>query len=186
MMTRSETTTQDLLPTQFFLSLGWRLALLTTLIISLVMGGISVSQQWIDEKNERSVQQELLRMSLVPLKDTIELANSLDDIQRFIKKVHESYINNGYLEHHLELRDTQGVAVASTLTSSTINLIHPNKKNNHFKANIPVVSPLLQGGAGSLILHKDPFALNNMMHNVGYCGLPISSSQLALLVFFLC
>jgi len=78
MQTLSRSNTQNPPPAHRFLSLGWKLALSTTLIISIVMGVISVSQQLIDLKNERKVQQELLQLSLTPLVVRLESAPTLE------------------------------------------------------------------------------------------------------------
>ena len=54
------------------LALGWRLALSTVLITGLVMGGISIGQQFLEMKEQRQLHQKLLAMSLAPLAVRLE------------------------------------------------------------------------------------------------------------------
>lgn len=142
-------------PAHHFLSLGWRLALSTTLIISLVMGGISVSQQLIDLKNERKVRQELLQMSLTPLVARLESADTLNTMQRYVDEFHEAYAKKNYPVHHLMLNDDVGQQVISTIKNAVAVPTANNENKDYFRTDISIVSPLLGGGRGSMVVMKD-------------------------------
>ena len=76
-------------PPNHGLSLGWRLALSTVLIISLVMGGFSVTQQVFELRKDRDVQRKLLVLSLAPLAVRLEKSATMDWLFWF---------QNGYAE----------------------------------------------------------------------------------------
>ncbi|MEA3274088.1 MAG: hypothetical protein U9Q81_02075 [Pseudomonadota bacterium] len=133
------------------LSLGWRLALSTALIISLVMGGISVTQQLLESRKDREVRRELLKLSLAPLAARLETAVTPDSMQRDVEEFHAAYVSKGYSVHDVELLDAAGREVLSTRVSAV-----SEEGADYLRAEIAIASPLLDGGQGTLV------ALNNI------------------------
>jgi len=131
------------------LSLGWRLALSTALITSLVMGVISISQHRIDLKNDRYMHQELLKMSLAPLAARLEGSMSVDSMAREAEEFHAAYSKKGYPVHEVILSDNAGDKVFSTSTAISENSDH------YLQANVPIASAVLNGGKGTLLVLKD-------------------------------
>ncbi len=142
-------------PARRFLSLGWKLALSTTLLISIVMGVISVSQQLIDLKNERKVQQELLQLSLTPLVVRLESAPTLDAMRRYVNEFHEAYVKKGYPVHHVMLNDMAEQQTISTLDTSANDSMLDDENKDYFRVDIPIISPLFEGGKGNMVVIKD-------------------------------
>jgi HAMP domain-containing protein len=138
------------------LALGWRLALSTVLIISIVMGSISIGQQLLELEEQRQLQQRLLAMSLVPLAGRMEAAMNLEVMDREIEEFHTAYTKKGYPAHEIVLLDAMSEPVLSTGVSE-------DRDNDlgHFQAMIPIFSPLLKGGKGNLIVLKDSTEYRN-------------------------
>lgn len=132
------------------LSLGWRLALSTALIISLVMGGISISQQLLELRKDQETRRELLKISLAPLAVRLEKAVSLDAMQRDMEEFHTAYVTKGYPLHQIILLDTVGKPVLSATTSAV-----SEENSDVFRAELPIISPLLDGGQGTLVVLKN-------------------------------
>ena len=129
------------------LSLSWRLALSTVLIIVIVMGGISVTQQLLELEKERQMHQKLLEISLPPLAVRLEAAMDLETMQREVDEFHAAYTKKGYAVHEVVLIDADKEPVLSTEVSADDGI-------DYLQATIPIYSPLLEGGKGSLIVLK--------------------------------
>lgn len=131
------------------LSLGWRLGLSTVLIISFVMGGVSISQQFFELRNERETHQELLKLSLTPLTVRLEAAENLKGIETSVTEFHAAYARKGYPAHEVILFDAAGKQVLSTK-----GLLITDNNDGHFRAEVPISSPLLERGQGTLVVLK--------------------------------
>lgn len=113
------------------------------------MGGISIAQQFLELKQERQMHQELLKMSLVPLAVRLEAAMNLDTMEREVEEFHMSHVKKGYPVHEVVLLDAAKEPVLSTgLSADGENSV------DYLQAMIPIVSPLLDGGKGSLMVLK--------------------------------
>ena len=132
------------------LALGWRLALSTVLITSLVMGGISIGQQFLELKEQRQLHQKLLAMSVAPLAVRLEAAMQLETIEREVEEFHTAYMKKGYPDHEVVLLDAANEPVLSTGVSGD-----GENGVGYLQAMIPIFSPLLDGGKGSLIVSKN-------------------------------
>ncbi|MBA1443711.1 MAG: hypothetical protein M3H12_06275 [Chromatiales bacterium] len=132
------------------LSLGWRLALSTVLIISLVMGGISIGQQLLELKEERQMHEELLKMSLAPLAVRMEAAMNLETMVREVEEFHTAYSKKGYPVHEVVLLDAAKEPVFFTGVSAD-----GENSVGYLQATMPIFSPLLDGGKGVLLVLKD-------------------------------
>ena len=129
------------------------------------MGIISISQQRVNANNEQSIQQELLQMSLIPLAETLKNADTWKILESDIVNFHGLFINKGQTSHHLFLQDASGEIVVSARGKSQVSSSLPThtKHKDHFRADIPIISPLLEGGKGLLIVHNDPVGYSNML-----------------------
>ncbi len=104
------------------------------------MGVISVSQQLIDLKNERKVQQEMLQLSLTPLVVRLESAPTLDAMRRYVNEFHEAYVKKGYPVHHVMLSDAAEQQVAHTLDTSANDSMLDDVNIDYFRVDIPAQS----------------------------------------------
>jgi hypothetical protein len=132
------------------LPLGWRVALSTALIIGVVMGGLSINQQAIELKTQQEARRELLSMSLAPLADRLEKAPSLSEMQREIDEFEAAFRNKGYPVHDVLIIDASNRRVLSKDSANS-----PDPADEHFRATTPVVSALIAGGAGTLMVLQD-------------------------------
>lgn len=131
------------------LSLGWRLILSTALIIAVVMGGFSVTQQLADIRKEKTIHQDLLQISLAPLAVRLENARTLNRMRDLVNEFHDAHLGMGYPEHNVVLSDSAGDQMLSTVPSSTSAPVQDT-----FRATLPIRSPLLAGGQGTLTVLK--------------------------------
>ena len=136
-------------PARQGLTLGWRMALSTMLIIGLIMGCISVGQQLIDLKSDEQSRRELLQTSLAPLAVRIEAATDRAEMNLYVQDFHQAYILKGYPEHDVILRDSRGEVVVSTLSAAA------DEGADYFQAALAVASPLLAGHRGTLVILRD-------------------------------
>lgn len=132
-------------------SLGWRLALSTGLIISLVMGSISLGQQFFEMKNERQLHLELLQMSLAPLAIRLEAAKNIDSMAREMDQFHTAFSKKGYPLHDVVLLNPENENLLLSASASA----HDENDANYLRATMPILSPLLDGGKGSLMVLKN-------------------------------
>lgn len=139
----------NLSPPKPGVSLGWRLALSMVLIISFVMGGISISQQLFELQNDREVHRELLKISLAPLATRLEEATSVEAIIGEVRKFHEAYARKGYPAHEVVLRDVIGRKVVSARGTEAMS-----NGVEYIRAEVSVISPLFEGGEGALVVLK--------------------------------
>ena len=139
----------NLSPPKAGISLGWRLALSMVLIISFVMGGISISQQLFELRNDREMHRGLLKISLAPLATRLEEATSAEDIVREVEKFHEAYTRRGYPAHEVVLRDVTGKKIVSTQS-----LEKRNDDKGYIRAEESIASSLFEGGQGTLVVLK--------------------------------
>ena len=133
------------------LSLGWRLSLSTALIISMVMGGISIGQQLFELRKERRMHLELLQMSLTPLAMRLEGAKNIEAIAREIDQFHTAFSKKDYPDHDVVLLNQDKETLLSSIGSSA----HDENDGNYLRATIPILSQLLDGGKGTLMVLKN-------------------------------
>jgi ppGpp synthetase/RelA/SpoT-type nucleotidyltranferase len=126
------------------MSLGWRLGLSTAIIVALILGILILVQQWREIRRDWKDRDTLLGESLIPLASDIEGATSQKEIRERVSAFQQAYLKRGYTRYHVDLRDGEGRIIISSsgrdvgLPSWTLH------------ASIPVSSPLLNGGRGSL------------------------------------
>jgi ppGpp synthetase/RelA/SpoT-type nucleotidyltranferase len=127
------------------MSLGWRLGLSTAIIVALVTGILTFVQQWWEIRRGWKDRNTLLEECLIPLASDVEAATSLEEIRGRVSAFQQAYFMRGYMSYHVELRDGEGRIIVS---SSSRRDGDPQSWTLH--ANIPISSPVLSGGKGSL------------------------------------
>jgi len=131
-------------------SLGWRLAISTATIITLVMGGISVSQQMFDLRSEEAMHREFLQNALAPLTNRLENARSLEEMRELVMEFHQANQSLGASEHRVLITDATGARVMSAESADPMR-----NTQKFFGVSLPVSSPLIAGGHGAITLFKN-------------------------------
>jgi len=127
------------------MSLGWRLGLSTSIIAALTMGILIFVQQWREIRRDWKDRDTLLGESLIPLASDIETATNLEEIRERVSAFQQAYLKRGYTRYHVDLRDGEGRIIISSSSRRDADL-----PSWTLHASIPVSSPLLNGGRGSL------------------------------------
>ncbi len=132
------------------MSVGWRLGLTTALIITVVMGVLTLSNRLREIHWGWEDRDLLLQESLVSLASEVEEATSLDDIAKRLSAFHEAYADRGYADQRVVLLDPQGRIFASTA-------LGPKKPDSAWtlRASLPVSSSVLPQGRGVLAVRQD-------------------------------
>lgn len=131
------------------LPLGLRLGLLTSLIVVVVMGVLTVAGLMRDTSQERAAREALLQESMAPLVADLEEAATADDLRERVRAYHEAFVRLGQAPHHVELRDDSGRVVATTLPE------HGDPPSPALTAALPVSALGFPRGAGTLIVWRD-------------------------------
>jgi hypothetical protein len=132
------------------LGLGLELGLATSAIVVVVLGTLTLVQHLRDGDNERRAREALLAESLAPLASDIERARSLEEIRERIEDFQQAYVWRGHADHQVDLVDGDGSVIASSFQGS---LVRP--PDGALQARVPIASPLLDGGKGTLAAWQD-------------------------------
>ena len=133
------------------MSLGWSLGLSTAVIVALVMGILIFVQQWRDSRREWKDRVTLLEESLVPLASDVEAAVTLEEIRQRVSAFQKAYLMRGYRSYYADLQDGEGRIIGSSSSQRDGDM-----SSWTLRASIPISSPLLPGGRGSLtVWQKD-------------------------------
>jgi hypothetical protein len=136
------------------MSLGWRLAIFTGLIISVVMGGVTVFQRQHEIRMERHAREALLKESLAPLVYRLTGIESEEALREEFMAFCHAFVQAGYPAHQMELRGADGKVVMSTLSQSA------TERDELFEVSVPIVSPAVNTHQGTLILWEDASEYN--------------------------
>ena len=132
------------------MSLGWRLGLTTSVIVTLVMGVLILTNRYREMQRGWGERDHLLQESLVSVATDLEKASSLEAVRQALSAFQEAYANRGYADHEIVLRDLRGRMVASA---------GPEPRNPGatwtLRASLPVSSSLLPHGRGVLAVRQD-------------------------------
>ncbi|NOZ00333.1 MAG: bifunctional (p)ppGpp synthetase/guanosine-3',5'-bis(diphosphate) 3'-pyrophosphohydrolase [Deltaproteobacteria bacterium] len=139
------------------LSIGWRLALSTAFIVTVVMGSMTLLQHIYEIRSDRSAREQQMQQALAPLMAEIENAADLEDILASVASFHKAYLRNGRPDHQMVLRDFEGKVVVSTEAGNG-PAYHPS-----FRVVVPVASGVLEGGKGSLEVVEDATQFENQV-----------------------
>ncbi|MDD5309835.1 MAG: hypothetical protein PHU25_21170 [Deltaproteobacteria bacterium] len=132
------------------LGLGLQLGLATSAIVVAVLGTLTLVQHERDGDSERRAREALLKESLAPLAADIEQAKNLDEIRERLMSFQQAYVWRGHADHQVDLVDGEGGAIASSFEGS---LVRP--PDGALQARVSIVSPLLEGGRGTLAAWQD-------------------------------
>lgn len=170
----------DFSPPRHSRALGWRLGVSTVLIISLVMGGISIGQQFLQLREQQLLQQKLLAMSLAPLAVDLEAAPTIEIMHREVEEFHTAYMRRGYSVHEVVLRDAANEPVFSLGESND-----GKTGAGNLQAVIPIASSLLYGGSGDLSVSVNSVANENAVSRGWWLWTIHFTVTLGVLVLFL-
>ncbi len=132
------------------LPLGWRLAIITSLIVVAVMGGVTIPARVHDMRLDKAGREELLAESLSPLIVQIERARTLAEVERRIAAFHGAFVERGYEQHHLVLRDASGEVLLRTARG-----VSEDGSEDALRATVEVTSAALPGGRGAVTVFED-------------------------------
>jgi hypothetical protein len=130
--------------------LGTALGLTISLLVGLLLGGLTALQLRRDERNDLRDRQQLLAESLAPVAADLEQASSLHEIDDALTASVQAEIAVGHLDFQLILRDGDGRIVGSALSNSVTS-----PPPGALQAEVPVRSVFLASGAGTLTAWQD-------------------------------
>lgn len=130
-------------------SLGWRLALSTSLIVAIVMGSISAFQMAQNIEEERRSHEALLKHSLTPLVMQLSNIKKPHEVLSAIETFHIAYVSSGHSHHHMIVEDENRNSIFSTMHESK------SMDNNVFHVSVPFSSPSLSGSIGYITVYED-------------------------------
>lgn len=128
------------------LPLGAVLGVSISILVALLLGGLTAIQIRREERREITIREGLLGESLAPLVAEIERSSSLGEIAEHLTSGARAEIARGHTDFNLALRDGDGRVIDSVLTGSDTTP-PPGSLN----AQMPVRSALLKSGRGTLM-----------------------------------
>jgi HAMP domain-containing protein len=138
------------LPPRGGLPLGAILGVAISLLVAVLLGGLTAVQLHREERRELAARQELLAESLAPLAEEIERSSSLVEISQHLSSSVRAEIARGHSDFNLVLRGGDGREVGSALTGAGTS-----PPPDSLQVQIPVRSALLTSGHGSLTVWQD-------------------------------
>ena len=133
------------LPPRGGLPLGIALGATVSVLVGLLLGGLTALQLHREERRELAARQELLAESLAPLGAEIERASSLSEIEQYLSSEAYAEMTQGHSDFNVILKDGNGRIVGSVLSGFS-TLPTPGS----LQAQIPVRSAVLTPGTGTL------------------------------------
>lgn len=127
-------------------TLGLRLGVLATLVVTGTMAALSGAQQALDLRAELRNQQERLGDSLAPLVAELQTAPTRDAAAMALGRFHAAYFMQGHVDHHLAVVDASGRAVIATQTPGA-----PPRERS-LTGRVPLVAPAIGPGTFALIV----------------------------------
>ncbi len=140
---------RDHLPPRRGLPLGLRLGLAVALTVALVLGGTTSLQQRRETRREWRDREQLLAESLAPLARDLETAAGVDEMRFALETFQQAYVWRGHPDHQVRLLDADGRVVAASQADPGPADPAP------MRAAVEVLSPLLEGGRGTLEVWQD-------------------------------
>lgn len=130
--------------------LGWRLGLTASVIVVVVLGGLSSWQQWREIRRWRRDRRELLAESLAPLVPEIESATSLDEVRTVLAAFEAAYARAEHPRNRVDLIDDSGSVIATSREGTPFG-----PRDRVLTASARVRSPLLSRHTGRLVVRQD-------------------------------
>ena len=135
----------DRLPPRGGLPLGAVLSVTISVLVALLLGGLTTLQLHREERRELAARQGLLAESLAPLAAEIERASGLGEIEQHLSSSARAEIASGRSDFNLMLRDGDGQVVASALAGADTS-----PPPNSIQAHMTVRSAVMTPGRGTL------------------------------------
>ena len=133
------------LPPRGGLPLGAVLGVTISVLMALLLGGLTTLQLHREERRELAARQGLLAESLAPLAAEIERASGLGEIEQHLSSSARAEIASGRSDFNLMLRDGDGQVVASALAGADTS-----PPPNSIQAHMTVRSAVMTPGRGTL------------------------------------
>ena len=169
---------EDRLPPRGGLPLGTVLGVTISVLVALVLGGLTTMQLHREERGELAARQKLLAESLAPLAAEIERASSLGEIEQHLSSSARAEIARGHSDFNLVLSGVGDRVVASALTGADTS-----PPPNSLQAQIPVRSTLLTSGQGTLAVWQDATGFAAEMASRRFAAwLDIGATVLAIII----
>ena len=118
-------------------SLGLRLGIVTTLVVTGTMATLSGAQLFMDLRHEIHAQQRRLSESLAPLVAELRTAPTRTAAETALHRFHDAYIEQGQVEHHLAVVDAADRTILATEATGA------QRSPNSLTANVRIVAPAL-------------------------------------------
>ncbi len=129
--------------------IGASLALCITVVLVVVLGGLSAVQLHREARQEKTARQALLAESLAPLAVEIFHSAGLDEIRRRLEAYQQAFVVRGHADHQVALLDTNGKVIACSTCYSGAPPKHL------LSASIEIEAPVLTAGKGTLRVWQD-------------------------------
>lgn len=142
---------RDPLPPTGGLPLGTALGITISILVVLVLGGLTTIQLQREERRERSAREQLLHESFAPLVEEIERAASLDEVRRLVASAELAEETLGRTAVNLVLTDGAGRPVGSRPAGG----VDSRPPDGSLHTVLPVRSPLFPTGSARLIAWQD-------------------------------
>jgi HAMP domain-containing protein len=133
------------------LGLGWRLGLLTTLVVTGVMAVLTGAQLAVELRSELRERRAQLRESLAPLVTDLRRAYTRDDVRMALERFHASYVDEGHTYHDLAIAHSSGRVVIDTRSEGR------HGPQALLTAGMPLVSPAFGRQPVILSITEDSF-----------------------------
>ena len=117
------------------LGLGWRLGLLTTLVVTGVMAVLTGAQLVLELRTELRERRVQLGKSLAPLVTDLQNALTREEVRAAVERFHTSYVEQGHSYHDLAIIDSAGRVVIDTRNEGK------HGPQSLLTATAPLVSP---------------------------------------------
>ncbi len=171
-------TNEGHLPPRGGLPLGTVLGIAISLLVALLLGGLTAVQLHRDARSELAARQGLLAESLAPLAAEIERSSSLGEISEHLSSSVRAEIARGQTDFNLALIDGDGRVVDSVLTGAG----SPSSPDS-LQAQMPVRSALLASGRGTLTAWQNASGFTTEMASRRHAvWLDIGATVLAIII----
>ncbi len=125
-------------------SLGLRLGIVTTLVVTGTMATLSGAQLYMDLRDEVRDQQRRLSESLAPLVADLRAAPTRTAAEASLRRFHVAYFEQGQVEHHLAIVDAADRPILGTAGAGAW------RSQKSLTANVRIVVPALGANAYTL------------------------------------
>jgi ppGpp synthetase/RelA/SpoT-type nucleotidyltranferase len=145
-------------PPSVGLPLGPVLGVTISLLVALLLGGLTAVQLRRDEQRELTTQENLLSESLAPLVERVEGASSAGEIGQLLSSSRLAELALGRPDFNVVLRDNDGRVLASSTRTG-----NPSPPEESLQASVTVQPAAVTSGTASLVVWQDGSELASEM-----------------------